>query len=342
LFLACGVAIACVVWPAQAQNLTAADAPGHPIVEPSSGNLTCAQGHYLPWLDQNWCLRLNQINIISKDPSALLNVTVGGTMGAGHTVTLNFIVNGTTRAVTYVTQSGDNAQAVATGLVAAIKANGNLYSSANGGLPGPITYVTNTDNGLSATVSLDYDSRQTVALSWSSTGSETLTYASACSTSCPKQWDNNPSITCGRMPDGGMAPPQNSVICNWMTVGSQSSNPSVINVQYENQAPQILSSTSGSLLARRQFCYTGFNSTDPMRCTYIGYEGVYPASDNAYWSGHQNYRWQYVWSYIGDFATGLTVNNLAGLTATKTIRAAGGASDCTLVFTGGILTGGTC
>lgn len=32
----------------------------------------------------------------------------------------------------------------------------------------------------------------------------------------------------------------------------------------------------------------------------------------------------------------------SGLTVTKTVRAAGGAADCNLVFTGGLLTGGTC
>jgi len=37
-----------------------------------------------------------------------------------------------------------------------------------------------------------------------------------------------------------------------------------------------------------------------------------------------------------------TVNATATISATKTIRAAGGAADCTLIFTGGILTGGSC
>jgi len=33
---------------------------------------------------------------------------------------------------------------------------------------------------------------------------------------------------------------------------------------------------------------------------------------------------------------------LSGLSVTRTVRSAGGASDCTLIFTGGLLTGGTC
>jgi hypothetical protein len=42
-------------------------------------------------------------------------------------------------------------------------------------------------------------------------------------------------------------------------------------------------------------------------------------------------------------ATGVFRNNgNAGLSATKTVRASGGAADCTLIYTGGILTGGTC
>lgn len=35
-------------------------------------------------------------------------------------------------------------------------------------------------------------------------------------------------------------------------------------------------------------------------------------------------------------------NNTAGLSVTKTVRASGGAADCTLIYTGGILTGGSC
>ncbi len=40
--------------------------------------------------------------------------------------------------------------------------------------------------------------------------------------------------------------------------------------------------------------------------------------------------------------TGFTAGASAGLSVTKTVRAAGGASDCTLIFTGGLLTGGSC
>lgn len=56
---------------------------------------------------------------------------------------------------------------------------------------------------------------------------------------------------------------------------------------------------------------------------------------------------------VGDLGTTgnhwrtLNVNNInaggnAGLTTTKTVRAAGGAADCTLIYTAGVLTGGTC
>lgn len=39
---------------------------------------------------------------------------------------------------------------------------------------------------------------------------------------------------------------------------------------------------------------------------------------------------------------GYSSGGTAGLSVTKTVRAAGGAADCNLVFTGGLLTGGTC
>ena len=41
-------------------------------------------------------------------------------------------------------------------------------------------------------------------------------------------------------------------------------------------------------------------------------------------------------------STGFRSGGTAGLSATKTVRASGGAADCTLIYTGGILTGGTC
>lgn len=41
-------------------------------------------------------------------------------------------------------------------------------------------------------------------------------------------------------------------------------------------------------------------------------------------------------------ATSYYINGTVGLTVTKTVRAAGGAADCTLIFTSGLLTGGTC
>lgn len=39
---------------------------------------------------------------------------------------------------------------------------------------------------------------------------------------------------------------------------------------------------------------------------------------------------------------GFNSGGTAGLSVTKTVRASGGASDCTLIFTGGLLTGGSC
>lgn len=35
-------------------------------------------------------------------------------------------------------------------------------------------------------------------------------------------------------------------------------------------------------------------------------------------------------------------SQLPGLSVTRTVRTSGGASDCTLIFTGGVLTGGSC
>jgi len=43
-----------------------------------------------------------------------------------------------------------------------------------------------------------------------------------------------------------------------------------------------------------------------------------------------------------NIAGSFLVNNVTGLSVTKTVRASGGASDCSLIYTGGILTGGSC
>lgn len=42
------------------------------------------------------------------------------------------------------------------------------------------------------------------------------------------------------------------------------------------------------------------------------------------------------------FAQSIGPRPAGGLSVTKTVRASGGAADCTLIFTNGLLTGGTC
>lgn len=46
------------------------------------------------------------------------------------------------------------------------------------------------------------------------------------------------------------------------------------------------------------------------------------------------------WNSI--YGTNFFAGGLQGLSVTKTVRASGGVADCTLIFTGGLLTGGTC
>lgn len=322
-------------------NLTTANAPSFPIVQPQGG---CAQGHFLGWLDQNWCLAANGFSIISVDPSSLLIITSGGTVAAGHTVTLNVIYGGNTYPSSYTTVAGDTPTKVASGLVAAIIANANVYTAPAGGLPGPILFITNSlDGGITftPTISLDFDSRVNVKLSWSSTGAETLSYDAACGTTgCPVVLDNAPVIACGRLV-GTAAPPPGSVICAFQMVGAQSSNPNVLSVQYLSFGVSIRSSVSGSLASCAFFIVPDNNGVQN-KGVYDCPEGFYPVADNTSWSGHQGFRWSTVWSYVGDFATGLTVANKPGLNVTKTVRNAANTGSCTLIFTGGLLTGGTC
>lgn len=46
--------------------------------------------------------------------------------------------------------------------------------------------------------------------------------------------------------------------------------------------------------------------------------------------------------FVGTTRYQLDQQTAGGLSVTKTVRAAGGATDCTLIFTNGLLTGGTC
>jgi len=59
--------------------------------------------------------------------------------------------------------------------------------------------------------------------------------------------------------------------------------------------------------------------------------------------GDATYRYGDIYAYDANFAGTITApSGSTGWSGTRTVRAAGGASDCTLVYSGGILTGGTC
>lgn len=326
--------IACAQTP-----LTTADAPSHPIVQPQG---SCSLGHFLPWLDQNWCIQANEWSMISVDPSAIGFITVGGTVGVGHVVTLNVTFGGNTYPSSYTTVAGDTLTSVATGLIAAVQANASLYTP-GGGLPGQILFLTNSFDGgftFAPVIAFDFDSRVVMTLSWSSTGAETLSFDPACGTTgCSKTWDNHPSISCGRLP-GGIAPPPGSVICNWMVVGAQSANPNALTVQYLNFGLEVRNSTTGQIASRAFWVLPDVNGS-LNKGFYVDAGNLYPVSDNTMGAGHSAYRWNTVWGYVGDFATGLTVASKPGLSKTITV-AKSMLTTCTMTFTGGLFTGGTC
>lgn len=330
-------------------NLTTANAPSYPIIQPSSGNLTgagCdpANQHVLWWVDQNICSYANSYIFISKDPSALLTIAVSGTPTPGKVTTLNFIFNGSTVPVTYTTQVGDTTTSIAAQLVTLIQANPALFTAPIGGLPGQILFITSSlDGGLTfgPAIALDFNSTFNMKLS-QAPGGETMIYDPACGTTgCTPALDNNPGFSCGKMPDGGgVPPPLLGVICNWTAIGSQSNSPAQFTVQYSNWGTQVQSSVTGALLSRLFFTVPDQNGA-LNQGIYIGRGATYPVADNMMWSGHSGFRWSTVWGYIGDFATGLTVASKPGLSKTVTVAKSMFAS-CTMTFTGGILTGGTC
>jgi hypothetical protein len=58
--------------------------------------------------------------------------------------------------------------------------------------------------------------------------------------------------------------------------------------------------------------------------------------------GGSTRRWTKTWTGDLDITGTITPPSGTAFTGTKTVRAAGGASDCTLTFSAGIMTGGTC
>ena len=59
--------------------------------------------------------------------------------------------------------------------------------------------------------------------------------------------------------------------------------------------------------------------------------------------GNSSYKYGAMYTYNADFSGTITApNGNTGWSGTRTVRAAGGAADCTLIYSGGLLTGGTC
>lgn len=330
LLAVCGIVIGCMAFPATAQNLTTANAPDRPIIIPSSGNLNCIQGHYLHWMDQDYCGKYNLHVIESNDRSGLVFPIVGGQVTAGQTLVLNFQFNGQNNQLTVVTDSNDTPITIAGKFVAAIKATPALFNSPNGGEPGPIFYVINSWDGGSTpnnVISVNWDTAKTLKLFWWASGGITFSYDSACWTSqCPKLWDVNPMIQLNRFVMG-TPPPANSIIGAFGIASSNSATPNNISTYYGQASVQVQSSTMGQILSRWQFTVPDFNGNQT-RGTWIGYEGVYPMNSDA-WSGHVNSRWQYVWAQVGDFSSHVTVQGQQGWSGCRN----------GVQVTGGIVTG---
>jgi hypothetical protein len=235
-------------------------APTLPLVHPSSGNLLCSQGHFLAWMDQNICSSADNWILNSTDPSALMQLTMGGTISNGDIVTLTFTFAGPCAGGCAVNtgalNSGtDTTTTIASKLAAAIQANSNIYNNV-AGVQGQVLYVTSIANALY----FDYDSRTGMKLVASVAGiaTETVTFPanSSCGTACLTGWDVNPTDIRGRLPGGGVAPIANlglgiaSQLYGLVVQSSDSATPNSFSVQYGTLANFVQNSTHGAVQSR--------------------------------------------------------------------------------------------
>ena len=303
--------------------VTWCEIPILPVKHPSSGNL---QGVALP---ANLIQNADVHAILSNDPSALGSVYVGGAATAGDVLKLTFRWGATSADVSYTVKATDTPTSMAAGLSAAIAtkivSGGSLY--------GQVFYTATIGNGCF----FDYDCRVPMTLAGTVSGAmtETLVLPAAHPVPLPIAWDNNPSFEMSRFVEG-VAPPPNSVIGVWQIGSTESAKLQSVQTLYGEAGIQVQCSISGQLLSRWFFTLPD-NNGNMTRGTFIGYEGVYPVTDNVFWSGHQNMRWSHVWAYNGNFKFGLTVSDKPGLNASISYVKPGGSTGV-MTFTGGILT----
>lgn len=171
-----------------------------PLMHQIGGN--CVEGHYMPFIDQDWCLTNDQVVMVSSDPSAILilkpnSATNGQTWHLTFTFGSGACAAGCT--VSYTTPGGGTTgQTVADGIVAAIQANTNLYNGTVGLAQKQILQV----NSISAQVNIDFDSTVPMSVTGSANISGTWTIPSDCAIACPSVLDIAPTLSFARSIQG--------------------------------------------------------------------------------------------------------------------------------------------
>lgn len=224
---------------AQAQDIPASAAPSYPVIHPTVSNSGCAQGHYIPWVDQNTCETADEKFVTSTDPSALLTIQIGGSPTVGDAILLYFTFGSGPCASYCVTgynvQPGDTLASIIQGIANAIMADSRFYNNV-AGAQGQVLGTSNYGPGLA----MDFDSRVPMqvqgqiihdggGVGWGYAGIETLSIPAACATACTAALDVNPTIVYGRITGAPMAPGsqifamivQGPTAANWAGFGAQ-------------------------------------------------------------------------------------------------------------------------
>lgn len=256
-----------------------------PVLNPSSGNLTCNQNAQVLVANNNQCLNLDTISVTSTDPSGLLSFTLAGSPLNGDIITMFFVTAPATPCASgcnaqYTKGASDTLSDIALCLVnvnnttshggvlctassgtnAGIQNHTNLFTcspsgmscpvaaAGQGGYGGgkPVGYVTSSANA----IYMDWNFTLQVQAGLTSTGSRvTTTYSPNCSTLCSAgtiPFDNNPVFGATRFVTS-FAPPNGSQIYSNYITSNQSNSLTAVNAVYGLDYVRLQNSTTGSL-----------------------------------------------------------------------------------------------
>lgn len=153
-------------------------------------------GHFLGFINENYCALATIDQWVSTDPSILATLTLGGAVnvggGAGEQITFTYgtvCASGCT--VSYVNQTGDTLSSVGIALANAVKANATLYNG-NATTTAQQLEVIWATGAVAGQVNFDFNGNTAIKVTYAAIGGSTVTGSmnGTCSSSaCPPNAD---------------------------------------------------------------------------------------------------------------------------------------------------------